>query len=160
MTLADPEALARLHRAACAHARPWSAPEFARLLARADTVFCHLPQGYALGRAILDEAELLSLAVSGQARGRGLGRALLAGFEAAARARGARRAFLEVAADNAPEITLYTRSGWRQVGHRRNYYPQARPGRPRVDALLFGADLAPDRRRDNGKPGEARKPRF
>ncbi|WP_374189442.1 hypothetical protein [Paracoccus thiocyanatus] len=48
--------------------------------------------------------------------------ALLADFAATSRARGARAAFLEVAADNAAALALYAGAGWEAVGKRRDYY--------------------------------------
>jgi [ribosomal protein S18]-alanine N-acetyltransferase len=60
---------------------------------------------------------------------------LLAQFHAAARARGATTAFLDVAADNAPAIALYLGAGYAQVGQRRAYYP--RKNASAADALLM-----------------------
>jgi ribosomal-protein-alanine N-acetyltransferase len=78
--------------------------------------------GFALGRVADDEAELLTLVVAQEARGRGLGRRLLQRFEAAARLRHATEAFLEVASDNTAAMHLYRSTGWRVVGTRPGYY--------------------------------------
>ena len=96
-------------------------------------------QGFALGRIILDEAELLTLAVDPSHQRQGLGQALLAGFEAEANARGARTAFLEVAATNTAARALYERAGWVETGRRTAYYA-ATPAR--IDAILMTRALA------------------
>lgn len=119
--------LARVH-AACFPDRPraWTAQEFDSLL---QTLGCFLVtrdsrsmDGFLLGRVVLDEAELLTLAVAPDARRRGLGRALLQGFEQAATERGARHGFLEVASDNPAAQALYHKSGWHEAGIRKGYY--------------------------------------
>jgi ribosomal-protein-alanine N-acetyltransferase len=96
-----------------------------------------LPAAFALGRAAADEGEVLALAVAPERRRRGLGAAALAALEAALRAAGARRLFLEAAADNAAALALYARAGWREAGLRRGYYPAALPGTPATDALVL-----------------------
>ena len=77
--------------------------------------------GFALLRAIADEAELLLLAVDPDARQAGIGAALLEDFITLATARGARRLHLEVR-DGNPAIALYERFGFSLVGRRRDYY--------------------------------------
>jgi [ribosomal protein S18]-alanine N-acetyltransferase len=79
------------------------------------------PVGFALGRAIAREAELLLLAVRSDSQGRGIGQQLLDRFVAEARRRGAEHLHLEVR-DGNDAIHLYRRSGFRQVGRRKNYY--------------------------------------
>lgn len=132
------QALAALHgRCFAGPHRPWSAAEFAALL---DSHACFLlgdGAGFAIGRSIADEAELLTLAVAPEARRQGRGRALLEAFRATARARGAARAFLEVAADNLPALALYHADGWTGAGRRRGYYA------PGLDALVLCRDLGP-----------------
>lgn len=135
-----PEALAALHAAGFTHPRPWSAAEFADLLAARGVFVAGDAEGFVLGRVIADEAELLTLAVAPGARRAGRGRALLAAFEAEAAARGAVSAFLEVAADNAAARALYAGAGWSETGRRRAYY--SAPGGARVDAVLMGRGLA------------------
>jgi ribosomal-protein-alanine N-acetyltransferase len=95
--------------------------------------------GFLLGRVVLDEAELLTIAVHPDVQGQGIGGALVAGFLAQAAARGARRAFLEVAEDNAAARALYARAGFVAVGRRRGYF-RAPDGR-RIDAVVMARDL-------------------
>lgn len=77
--------------------------------------------GFALTRAILDEAELLLIATTPRLRRRGIGAALMRGVIAEARGRGVTRLHLEVRADNAA-IALYRAHGFTKVGERRGYY--------------------------------------
>lgn len=95
------------------------------------------PAVFGLGRAAADEGEVLALAVAPHLRQRGLGAAALAALEASLADQGARRLFLEAAADNAAALALYRRAGWREAGRRRGYYPGAAPGVRPTDALIF-----------------------
>jgi GNAT superfamily N-acetyltransferase len=79
--------MAALHAAAMTVPRPWTEAEFAALLSTPGTFATGDATAFALGRAILDEAELLTIATHPGRRRRGLGRACLAAFEAEARAR-------------------------------------------------------------------------
>lgn len=135
-----PEAMARLHAAAMTGARPWSADEFSALLASPGTFVVGDAAAFALGRAVLDEAELLTIATCPIRRRLGLGRARLASFEAEALTRGARTAFLEVARDNAAALALYETAGYRRTGLRRGYY--RRPEGAAADALLLRKPLS------------------
>jgi len=159
----SPEALADLHRRAMAHARPWPPAAFSDLLAQPAVFLVTAPgssafkypgererqglshraapdpAGFALGRAVAGEAELLTLAVGPEARWQGLGRALLGEFEAEARSRGAGAAFLEVAEDNAPALALYLVAGWSEAGRRPAYYARDH-GEP-ANALILRKSL-------------------
>ena len=95
--------------------------------------------GFLLARALAGDAEVLTLAVRPEARGRGVGSRLLATFLTEAAARGAARAFLEVAADNAVARRLYARHGFAEVGRRRDYF--TRTGGGTVDAVVMARDL-------------------
>lgn len=135
-----PAELAALHAASFETPRPWSEAEFGELL---DTPGCFLvtaPGGFALGRVVEDEAELLTLAVAPETRRLGIGRRLLSAFEDTARARGAASAFLEVSASNDPAIALYLSQGYSGTGRRRSYYRA--PDGTRIDALVFTRPLA------------------
>lgn len=131
-----PEDMARTHASAFAdEARAWSAAEFRALLDSPLTFATGDARAFALGRAIAEEAELLTLATDPAHRRRGLARACLAAFETAAQARGARGAFLEVAADNAPALALYQAAGYVRIARRAAYY--ARAAGPAADALIL-----------------------
>ena len=134
-----PDALARLHAAAFAQDRPWSAPEFASLLALPGALLFGDARAVLFGRLAADEAEVLTLATDPAHRRQGLASALLARFESEARARGAARAFLEVAEDNAPARSLYARAGYEEAGRRPRYY--ARAQKPAAAALILSRPL-------------------
>lgn len=129
-----PEALARIHKAAFP-TDPWAAADFAGFLQSPATLLVGRSDGFILLRVVLDEAEVLSLAVAPCAQGQGVGAVLLAQALAQATARGVARVFLEVAADNAAARALYARAGFRQTGRRKGYY--VRPGTAAVDALTL-----------------------
>lgn len=132
----DFAALAAIHAAAFpSHPRAWSAGEIESLATAPGGFVIAEPRGFVLGRVVLDEAELLTIAVAPEARRQGLGAMLLAAFHQAAEARGAQSAFLEVAADNPAAIALYQGAGWQAGGRRRGYYHP--PTGPAVDALVM-----------------------
>lgn len=87
---------------------------------------------------VLDQAELLNIAVSPDFQGRGLGSCLLQYCLDQLR-RHTARLHLEVRTSNFPAIALYLRSGFKQVGERRGYY---RDGNSSEDALLMAFDFA------------------
>lgn len=62
------------------------------------------------------EAEIISMWVAPASRGHGVGDALLQAAVAHARALGAGRVALDVAAENAPAVALYGRAGFVDVG--------------------------------------------
>lgn len=135
-----PEALARLHAAAFTIPRPWTAPEFEALLEQAGVfVHCEGEAGFILGRVVVNEVELLTLAVDPDARRHGHGRRLVERFEATAAARAATRALLEVAEDNTAAQALYTAMGYRVTARRPRYYTQ--PDGAPVTALIMDKAL-------------------
>jgi ribosomal-protein-alanine N-acetyltransferase len=104
----------------------WTAPQCAGLLPMAG-VWLSLARngdeviGFALGRIVGDEAELLLLAVGRSSQGKGVGQLLLDRFAAVAASKGAEQLHLEVR-DGNHAVNLYSRNGYREVGRRRNYY--------------------------------------
>lgn len=80
------------------------------------------PLGYLLGQVVTDEAEVHSLAVAAAARRQGIGRRLLASFEAMAAALGAASVVLEVAADDPVAAGLYESAGYAVIARRPGYY--------------------------------------
>ena len=104
----------------------WTAPQCAGLMPMPG-VWVSLawegtePIGFALGRTVAGEAELLLLAVKRKVRRRGIGKLLLERFVDVATRRGAGRLHLEVR-DGNQAIKLYSSAGFTEVGRRRNYY--------------------------------------
>jgi ribosomal-protein-alanine N-acetyltransferase len=132
--------LATLHKASFTLPRPWSETEFAGLLSMADVFLtCGDGPSFALGRVVVGEAELLTLAVDPSAQGRGLGRSALDAYEAEARRREAEVSFLEVAVTNSVAIKLYLSHGYSESGRRRAYY--AAPDGTKIDAFVFSKPL-------------------
>ena len=77
--------------------------------------------GFALSRLLMDEAELLLLAVEPNARGHGVGRALIERTVEIAVDKGAHRLLLEVR-DGNQALDLYQGSGFSEIGRRHDYY--------------------------------------
>lgn len=77
--------------------------------------------GFSLSRLIVDEAELLLLAVHDRAHRQGIGKILLQRFERLARMRGAARLHLEVREGN-HALGLYEKAGFALIGRRPQYY--------------------------------------
>lgn len=111
------------------------------LLARQDGE----PAGFALARAVIDEAELLLLAVRPCFRRTGIGAALLAAVRSHARTRGATRLHLEMREGN-PAAYLYVTGGFREIGRRARYY-RGRDGQV-YDALTLACSLDYDEMTD------------
>jgi ribosomal-protein-alanine N-acetyltransferase len=88
--------------------------------------------GILIGRVVADEFEILNLAVGKACRRRGIATQLVSSALEYARTAGARRTYLEVRASNAGGIGFYTRMGFRECGHRPNYYHD-----PIEDAVLL-----------------------
>ncbi len=82
------------------------------------------------------DADVLTIAVAAPARGAGIGRTLLTRLVDEAAARGARRIFLEVRADNAVASGLYESAGFGAIGRRPHYYQP-----DDVDAIVMSLDL-------------------
>ncbi|WP_163025869.1 GNAT family N-acetyltransferase [Chachezhania antarctica] len=117
-----PDLMARIHLAAFAQSRPWTAGEFESLLSSKGTRAVGDDRAFALYRVTADEAELLTIATDPGHRRHGLARALMDLWQMEAHAMGAARAFLEVSADNGPAFTLYLSCGYEIVGRRKDYY--------------------------------------
>jgi [ribosomal protein S18]-alanine N-acetyltransferase len=80
--------------------------------------------GLILGRQVLDEGEILNLAVAKGNRRRGEGTALSRQMMNSFAMRGVQRVFLEVRESNLGAIAFYERLGFRRVGRRQGYYQQ------------------------------------
>lgn len=96
------------------------------------------PAGFVLSRHVLDEEELLLIAVMPECRRRGVGEALIRLLFDAARARGITRIYLEMRRGN-PALQLYRKLGFEPIGERPNYYRMANG--ERIDAITFGRSI-------------------
>lgn len=114
------EWLAAMH--ATSFARPWSGEEFAALLANPGVLAVASEQGFVLARLVLDEAEILTLAVVPESRRTGLGAAFIQRLCQEATQRGVKMLHLEVAEDNIAARSLYAKLGFEQAGLRPYYY--------------------------------------
>jgi ribosomal-protein-alanine N-acetyltransferase len=109
-----------------AYGEAWTAPQCAGLMPMPG-VWLTLARegeeavGFALGRTVAGEAELLLLAVKRSRQKAGVGKKLLDRFIEDAGGRGARRLHLEVR-DGNHALKLYAGAGFSEVGRRKNYY--------------------------------------
>lgn len=131
--------LAALERACFSH--PWSEAMLAEELYNdnASLVAAEGEDGTVLGygmvRAVLDEGCLERIAVVPAYRRQGVAEEILSAF---LRFGQAHLAFLtlEVREGNAPAIALYEKLGFREVGRRKNYYPESKE-----DAVLMTVEF-------------------
>ena len=130
------EALAAIHAAAFPPDEAWSATVISLHVGLPGGFgFVDARGGMILARAIMDEAEILTLAVLPDARRQGLGRDLLHAAMRRAAETDARTMFLEVAEDNGAARRLYTSQGFTEVGRRKRYYANG------DDALVMRVSL-------------------
>lgn len=142
LTPDDLVALAALER--CVFPDAWSETQLQRQLDAPRSVnlglFCNGQLlGYALFSYVLDEAELLRIAVAPQGRRMGLARQLLHAALPPLSALGITRLMLEVRAGNAAAQALYAQFGFTEDARRRGYY---RTPEGSEDAVLMSCFLA------------------
>ena len=88
--------------------------------------------GYVGSQTVMDETDMMNIAVSPASRRQGVARALIEALVSALRERGSKQLTLEVRASNGPARQLYESLGFLQVGLRKNYYRN-----PKEDALIL-----------------------
>ncbi len=88
--------------------------------------------GYVGSQTVLDETDMMNIAVHPDFRRRGIAEALVKELVGELSNRGSHCLALEVRASNAPAIALYEKLGFSQAGLRKNYYRN-----PREDALIL-----------------------
>ena len=92
--------------------------------------------GYVGSQSVLDEADMMNVAVHPDYRRQGIGRDLVLALADALKEKGIRGLMLEVRQSNAPAIALYESLGFCQVGLRPNYYRN-----PKENALIMRKEL-------------------
>jgi ribosomal-protein-alanine N-acetyltransferase len=93
--------------------------------------------GFVVGRQVVDEGEVLNIAIRRGGRRSGVGSALLGAILAIFREQKAARVFLEVRESNAAALAFYQVNGFRRVGSRPGYYHH-----PDEAALMLELKLA------------------
>lgn len=88
--------------------------------------------GYVGSQTVMDETDMMNVAVHPDFRRQGVARALILALIGELKKRGSRCLTLEVRASNDPARTLYESLGFAHVGTRRNYYQN-----PKEDALIL-----------------------
>ena len=132
--------LAALHATAFQEAARWSEHAFTELFATPGTqaylASLHdQPVGFILIRTVLDEAEILTLAVSPEWRQHGIARKLLETVKKDLEKKKITKLFLEVSTENIPAEALYTKSDFIKSGIRKRYYDDG------SDALVMVHDF-------------------
>lgn len=135
LTYAEIHQLAELEKQ-CFH-DPWSVSAFEYelhnplslwLVAVADD----LVVGYVGSQTVIDESDMMNIAVNPSFRRQGIGEKLILKLINALSERGSHSLSLEVRASNDPAISLYKKLGFIQVGRRPGYYRN-----PKEDALIL-----------------------
>lgn len=136
-TMADFDNLLSLEQATFPH--PQSASQLQSLLKSPSMSWVVLKNhhlvGFAIVRAVLDEAELLDIAVDEAWQGQGIADALLDTCLHELQQQGVTSLYLEVRASNDRAINFYRRHRFEEQGRRKNYYHAG--DQPREDAVLM-----------------------
>jgi len=91
--------------------------------------------GYVGSQTVLDESDMMNVAVGPEFRRQGIARALIEALIAALAERGSRCLRLEVRVSNESARALYEGMGFQKLGQRKNYYQN-----PKEDALILGKE--------------------
>jgi ribosomal-protein-alanine N-acetyltransferase len=129
MQAADVEAVAKIERSVQSH--PWTLKQFQdAVTAYQNTVIEVQGQvaGFCILQPVLDEANLLLMAIDPAQQGQGLGYQLLEASVAMLKNNPV-QIFLEVRESNLAAIKLYEKSGFHQIDLRKNYYPNSNGSR-------------------------------
>lgn len=135
-----PETLSLIQTRAYRDIAPWSAADFTSLISQDSVHLFTAPQGFLLLRLVLDEAEILALAIDPEAQGKGHGSDLMTQMHQKIASQGVVHVFLEVAETNAGAQRFYERHGYAKTGKREGYYRL--PDGSRIDAVLMSRALS------------------
>lgn len=121
-------------------ADPWSEGSIASeldnplslwLVAEQDGAVC----GYVGSQTVLDETDMMNIAVRPDCRRQGIAAALIEELVSRLKEQGSHILRLEVRESNTPAIALYDSLGFTQLGIRKNYYRN-----PKENALILGKE--------------------
>lgn len=105
---------------------PWSLESLELMLTEQASALVALEDGRVLGyvgmMCVLDEGQIINVAVHPDARRRGVGRSLMQAAEAYAKERGIVFLSLEVRESNSAARSLYSSLGWEEQGIRKGFY--------------------------------------
>ena len=101
------------------------------LIAEEDGAVC----GYVGSQTVLDETDMMNIAVCPDCRRKGIAAALITELVSRLKAQGSRILRLEVRESNFSAIALYKAMGFTQLGLRKNYYRN-----PKENALILGRE--------------------
>ncbi len=132
------EVIAALH--ATGFAESWGAADIAAMLAVPGTLALiaqagHEPAALLIARAIVDEAEILTIATTPRHQRKGLARHLLHSLDTYLASLAVKTLHLEAASDNAAAVALYASCGFQQSGLRKAYYAHG------ADAIMMRRNL-------------------
>ncbi|MFX1824867.1 ribosomal protein S18-alanine N-acetyltransferase [Acinetobacter sp. AS5] len=129
MQAADVEAVAKIERSVQSH--PWTLKQFEDAVTAYQSTVIEIKGqvvGFCILQPVLDEANLLLMAIDPAQQGKGLGYQLLEASVAMLKNNPV-QIFLEVRESNLAAIKLYEKSGFHQIDLRKNYYPNANGSR-------------------------------
>lgn len=95
--------------------------------------------GYAIMSSGASEAHLLNICVKQSHQGQGVGKFILNTMIQVAKEKNVHTIFLEVRPSNHIALDLYLKTGFNEIGQRKNYYP-AKGGRE--DAMILAMTIA------------------
>lgn len=132
MRLMQPADIAQVYQIEVAvQSHPWSEKQFQEALENYQSTVIEQQgkvAGFCILQPVLDEANLLLMAIDPKMQGRGLGFELLS-YSIEQLRNNPIQIFLEVRESNVAAIKLYEKSGFHQIDLRKNYYPLAGGGR-------------------------------
>lgn len=129
MQAADVEVVAKIEKSVQSH--PWTFKQFEDAVTAYQSTVIEVQgqvAGFCILQPVLDEANLLLMAINPAQQGQGLGYQLLEASVAMLKNNPV-QIFLEVRESNQAAIKLYEKSGFHQIDLRKNYYPNSNGSR-------------------------------
>ena len=129
MQAADVEVVAKIEKSVQSH--PWTLKQFEDAVTAYQSTVIEVQgqvAGFCILQPVLDEANLLLMAIDPAQQGQGLGYQLLEASVVMLKNNQV-QIFLEVRESNLAAIKLYEKSGFHQIDLRKNYYPNANGSR-------------------------------